>query len=67
MLDCEVEERIERHSHAIVIGRIRSTMIGANSGALIYWRGVYDQIGWTDAEIARAVGLSPTIGASSPA
>ena len=45
-----------------MIGRIRSTMIGANSGALIYWRGVYDQIGWTDAEIARAVGLSPTIG-----
>ncbi|RBP09860.1 flavin reductase (DIM6/NTAB) family NADH-FMN oxidoreductase RutF [Roseiarcus fermentans] len=66
VLDCEVEERIERHSHAIVIGRVRRTMIGANSGALVYWRGRYDQIGWTDAEVARAVGLSPRIGAFSP-
>jgi len=59
VLDCELEERIERHSHAIVIGRVRRVMIGASSGALIYWRGGYDQIGWSDAEISRAIGLSP--------
>ena len=63
VLDCEVEERIERHSHAIVIGRVRRAVVGAGSAALVYWRGAYDQIGWSDAEISRAVGLSPAAGA----
>jgi hypothetical protein len=27
------------------------------SGALVYWRGTYDSIGWTDEEVRRAVGL----------
>ena len=57
---------IERHTHAILIGRVRQARSLGDCGALIYWRGAYDQIGWTDAEIARAVGLSPRIGASSP-
>ena len=29
------------------------------SGALVYWRGAYNSIGWTDDEVRRAVGLFP--------
>jgi len=57
--DCEVDERIERHSHAIVIGRVRHVLVGAGSGALVSWRGAYDQVGWSADEISRAIGLSP--------
>jgi flavin reductase (DIM6/NTAB) family NADH-FMN oxidoreductase RutF len=59
VFDCEADERIERHTHAIVIGRIRRVLIGDGSGALVRWRGAYDQVGWSRDEIARAVGLSP--------
>lgn len=57
--DCEVEERIERHSHAIVIGRVRGLLIPGGPSALVYWRGEFDQLGWTDEEVSRAVGLKP--------
>ena len=57
--DCEVEERIERHSHAIVIGRVRGLLVPGGPSALVYWRGQYDQLGWTDEEVSRAVGLRP--------
>jgi flavin reductase (DIM6/NTAB) family NADH-FMN oxidoreductase RutF len=57
--DCELEERIERHTHAIVIGRVRGFMTPAGPSALVYWRGGYDQLGWTDEEVSRAVGLRP--------
>jgi flavin reductase (DIM6/NTAB) family NADH-FMN oxidoreductase RutF len=63
--DCEVEERIERHTHAIVIGRVRGLLIPGGPSALVYWRGQYDQLGWTDEEVSRAVGLRPL--APSPA
>jgi flavin reductase (DIM6/NTAB) family NADH-FMN oxidoreductase RutF len=59
VFDCEVEERIERHSHAIVIGRVRGLLIPGGPSALVYWRGGYDQLGWTDEEVSRAVGLKP--------
>jgi flavin reductase (DIM6/NTAB) family NADH-FMN oxidoreductase RutF len=57
--DCEVEERIERHTHAIVIGRVRGLIAPGGPSALLYWRGQYDQLGWTEEEISRAVGLRP--------
>ena len=59
VFDCEVEECIERHNHAIVIGRVRRALLGDGSGALVYWQGAYDQVGWSRDEISRAVGLSP--------
>ena len=59
VFDCEAVERIERHAHAIVIGHVRRALIGDGSGALVQWRGAYDQVGWSRDEIARAVGLSP--------
>jgi flavin reductase (DIM6/NTAB) family NADH-FMN oxidoreductase RutF len=62
VLECEVDERIERHTHAIVVGHVRYVQVGAGSGALLHWRGAYDQVGWSTAEISRAIGLSPTEG-----
>ncbi|MFL6838830.1 MAG: flavin reductase family protein [Bradyrhizobium sp.] len=40
-IDCEVDETIERHSHAIVIGRVLNVDISARGGALGYWHGQY--------------------------
>ena len=57
VFDCEPEERIERHTHAIVIGRVKRVLVGDGSGALVSWRGGYDQVGWSRDQIARAVGL----------
>ena len=54
-----VEEIIDRHGRAIVIGRIRNVFKIGGSGALVYWRGAYNSIGWTDEEVRRAVGLFP--------
>lgn len=39
--DCEVEEVIERHSHAIVIGRIVHLDVAPAAPALAYWQGDY--------------------------
>jgi flavin reductase (DIM6/NTAB) family NADH-FMN oxidoreductase RutF len=57
--ECESEEVIERHGRAIVIGRIRNVFRIGGSGALVYWRGAFNSIGWTDDEVRRAVGLFP--------
>lgn len=40
-LDCEVEEIIERHSHGIVIGRVREIRNSDRNAALAYWHGQY--------------------------
>jgi flavin reductase (DIM6/NTAB) family NADH-FMN oxidoreductase RutF len=58
-LECEAEEIIDRHGRAIVIGRIRNVFKIGGSGALVYWRGAYNSIGWTEDEVRRAVGLFP--------
>jgi flavin reductase (DIM6/NTAB) family NADH-FMN oxidoreductase RutF len=58
-LECESEEIIDRHGRAIVIGRIRNVFKIGGPGALVYWRGAYNSIGWTDDEVRRAVGLFP--------
>ena len=41
VIDCTVEEIIERHSHGIVIGAVRSIHVGAGGEALIYGHGRY--------------------------
>ena len=56
-LDCEVEEIIQRHSHAIIIGRVREVRLGGNDAALVYWRGDYDRLGWMAEEASTALGL----------
>jgi len=40
-IDCEVEEIVERHSHAIVIGRVLDVVVSPRSAALAYWQGQY--------------------------
>jgi flavin reductase (DIM6/NTAB) family NADH-FMN oxidoreductase RutF len=40
-IDCEVEEIVERHSHAIVIGRVLDVAVSARTAALAYWQGRY--------------------------
>jgi len=42
--DCEVEEIIERHSHGIIIGRVRDLIASSRSAALAYWQGEYINI-----------------------
>ena len=39
--DCEVEDIVERHSHAIVIGRVLDIRVSARTAALAYWQGQY--------------------------
>ncbi len=39
--DCLVEEVIERHSHAIVLGAVVSLTEGSDEPALAHWRGGY--------------------------
>ena len=39
--DCEVEDIVERHSHAIVIGRVLDMQVSARTAALAYWQGQY--------------------------
>jgi flavin reductase (DIM6/NTAB) family NADH-FMN oxidoreductase RutF len=39
--ECEAEEIIERHSHAIVIGRVLDIRLSSRSAALAYWQGQY--------------------------
>lgn len=56
---CEVDDIVERNTHAIVIGRVKHAAAASGGGALVYWRGGYDQLGWSDDELARATGLSP--------
>ena len=58
-LECESEEIFDRHGRTIVIGRIRNVFKVGGSGALVYWGGAYNSIGWTDDEVRRAVGLFP--------
>ena len=46
VLDCEVEEILERHSHGIVIGAVTSVQFGAapGSGALVYAQGRFSSL-----------------------
>lgn len=41
VMDCRVEEIIERHSHAIIIGSIEAVDLGLSGDPLLYWSGGY--------------------------
>jgi flavin reductase (DIM6/NTAB) family NADH-FMN oxidoreductase RutF len=59
-IDCEAEDLIERHSHAVVIGRVLDIRSSRRSAALAYWQGQYVAID-RDEEAARLaeVGVPP--------
>jgi flavin reductase (DIM6/NTAB) family NADH-FMN oxidoreductase RutF len=40
-IDCEVEDIVERHSHAVVIGRVLDIQTSRRTAALGYWQGRY--------------------------
>ncbi|MET4115404.1 flavin reductase (DIM6/NTAB) family NADH-FMN oxidoreductase RutF [Bradyrhizobium sp. JR1.5] len=40
-VDCEVEDIFERHSHGIIIGRVRDVKNSTRNAALAYWHGQY--------------------------
>lgn len=43
-MDCTVEEVLERHTHAIVIGRVAAVHRGDGAPALVHWRGRFQQL-----------------------
>lgn len=57
--DCDVQEIIERGTHAIVIGAVRALRTASSGAALAYWRGGYEQVGWSSEDAALAAGLAP--------
>ena len=59
LFECETEEAIERHTHAIVVGRVTFAAPRPHEGALLYWRGAYDRIGWSAEELSRVIGAVP--------
>jgi flavin reductase (DIM6/NTAB) family NADH-FMN oxidoreductase RutF len=40
-IECEAEDILERHSHAIVIGRVLDVRTSGRTAALAYWQGQY--------------------------
>jgi flavin reductase (DIM6/NTAB) family NADH-FMN oxidoreductase RutF len=51
-IDCEVEDIVERHSHAIVIGRVLDVAVSTRTAALAYWQGRYVAIDQDEAKLA---------------
>lgn len=44
VLDCELDEAIDRHSHSILIGRVRAITIRGEAQPLVYWHGGYHHL-----------------------
>jgi flavin reductase (DIM6/NTAB) family NADH-FMN oxidoreductase RutF len=63
-IDCEVEDVIERHSHAIVIGRVRDLRLSKHESALAYWHGKYVAVD-RDEDVALLAAVSVPHGARS--
>lgn len=40
-LDCELDEAVQMHSHAILIGRVRAITIRKEAAPLLYWNGAF--------------------------
>jgi flavin reductase (DIM6/NTAB) family NADH-FMN oxidoreductase RutF len=53
-IDCEVEQIVERHSHAIVIGRPLDMQLSQRTAALAYWQGQYVAIERNEDEVRLA-------------
>jgi flavin reductase (DIM6/NTAB) family NADH-FMN oxidoreductase RutF len=43
-VECQVEEIIERHSHAIIVGRLLSMDLSHRLSGLVYWNGQYVEV-----------------------
>jgi flavin reductase (DIM6/NTAB) family NADH-FMN oxidoreductase RutF len=56
-IDCAVEDIVERHSHAVVIGRVLDLQVSRRKAALAYWQGQYVAID-RDEDAARLAEVS---------
>ena len=56
-IDCEAEDIIERHSHALVVGRVLDIQTSQRTAALAYWQGRYVAID-QDEDVARLAEVS---------
>lgn len=54
VIDCELEEAIERHTHSILIGRVTAVTLRADAEPLLYWHGAYRLISSLDRVLTRA-------------
>ncbi|PZM08824.1 flavin reductase family protein [Rhizobium tubonense] len=50
-VDCELDEVVQMHSHAILIGRVRAVTLRTDVEPLLYWKGAF-----------RVLADSPTVG-----
>lgn len=72
-IDCEVEEIVERHSHAILIGRVLDLQLSTRTAALAYWQGQYvaierdeDAIRLADVSVPSSRGLRTPVKDPAP-
>jgi flavin reductase (DIM6/NTAB) family NADH-FMN oxidoreductase RutF len=42
--DCGVEEILERHTHAIVIGTVQAVCVGGKKSGLLHWRSRFETL-----------------------
>jgi flavin reductase (DIM6/NTAB) family NADH-FMN oxidoreductase RutF len=59
-IDCEAEDIVERHSHAIVIGRVLDIQLSSRTAALAYWQGQYVAIDQNEDAVKLAEVSLPT-------
>ena len=62
-IDCEAEDIIERHSHALVIGRVLDIQTSQRTAALAYWQGRYVAIDQDEDAVRLAEVSLPAAGA----
>lgn len=53
-IDCVLDEAIHRHTHAILIGRVRAIELRSDRDPLLYWQGAYRLISNLDRVLTRA-------------
>src|SRR3984885_10279897 len=58
-IDCEAEDIVERHSHAVVIGRVLDLRLSSRTAALAYWQGQYVAIDQNEDALRLAGGRVP--------
>jgi len=61
-IDCEVEHIVERHSHAVVIGRALDLQLSPRTAALAYWQGQYVAIDQNEDAVKLAEVSLPSTG-----
>lgn len=53
-IDCTLDEAIERHSHAILLGRVNAVTARGDAEPLLYWHGAYRLLSNLDRVLTQA-------------